>query len=167
MKLSESDHLKKRIRLLIILFIGGLVLSGLTAFPIESELRIAHTWIQQCGCSNAVTEWIERAHTGVTDTNARYPFISYGTDWLAFAHLVIAIAFIGPLRDPIRNIWVIEFGMIASLCIFPLATIAGAVRGIPVYWRILDCMFGVVGGLLLAACYSRIKKLEQLQMKSL
>lgn len=167
MKLSEYDHLKKRIRLLIILFIGGLVFSGLTAFPIEWELRIAHTWIQQCGCSNAVTEWIERAHAGVTDTNARYPFISYGTDWLAFAHLVIAIAFIGPLRDPVRNIWVVEFGIIACLCIFPLATIAGAVRGIPVYWRILDCMFGVVGGLLLAACYSRIKKLERLQMKSL
>jgi len=37
-----------------------------------------------------------------------YPFIAYGTDWLAFAHFVIAIAFIGPWRDPVRNVWVVE-----------------------------------------------------------
>ena len=165
MQVSESEHLKKRIRLLIRIFIGALVFSGLTAFPIEWELRIAHTWIQQCACDNDVTRWIERVYTGVTATNASYPFISYGTDWLAFAHLAIALAFIGPLRDPVRNIWVIEFGMIACVCIFPLAILAGAVRGIPIYWRILDCMFGVVGGLLLAACYIRIRQLEQLQTK--
>lgn len=166
MQVTESDQLKKRIRSLIITFMAALAFSGITAFPIEWELRIAHTWIQQCGCSNDITQWIERVYAGVTDTNARYPFISYGTDWLAFAHLVIAIAFIGPLRDPVRNIWVIEFGMIACICIFPLAFVAGAARGIPVYWRILDCSFGVIGGLLLAACYTRIKQLEQLQIKS-
>ena len=158
--------LMKRIRLLIVLFIAALVFSGITAFPIEWELRIAHTWIQQCDCSNAVTQWIERTYTGVADTNARYPFIAYGTDWLAFAHLVIAIVFIGPLRDPVRNIWVIEFGMIACVCIFPLAFIAGAARGIPIFWRILDCSFGIIGGLLLASCYTRIKLLEQLQSET-
>jgi hypothetical protein len=162
MPVSQPDQLKKRIRLLIVLFIAALTISGITAFPIEWELRMAHTWIQQCACSNEVTQWLERAYTGISDTNARYPFISYGTDWLAFAHLVIAIAFIGPLRDPVRNIWVIEFGMIACVCIFPLAIIAGAARGIPVYWRILDCSFGVIGGLLLAACYIRIRRLQQL-----
>jgi hypothetical protein len=167
MHVSETDKLKRRIRLLISLFIGGLVFSGITAFPIEWELRIAHTWIQQCDCSNDVTQWLERAYTGIADTNTRYPFISYGTDWLAFAHLIIAVAFIGPWRDPVRNIWVIEFGMIACVCIFPLAIVAGAVRGIPVYWRIFDCLFGVVGGLLLASCYIRIKQLEQLQTNHL
>lgn len=162
----SSTSLKKRIRVLIMLFIVALVFSGITAFPIEWELRIAHTLIQQCDCSNDVTQWLERTYTGIADTNARYPFISYGTDWLAFAHLVIAIAFVGPLRDPVRNIWVIEFGMIACVCIFPLAFIAGAARGIPIFWRILDCSFGITGGLLLAACYTRIKQLEQIQTET-
>lgn len=162
----SSASLKKRIRVLITLFIVALAFSGLTAFPIEWELRIAHTWIQQCACSNDLTQWLERTYTGIADTNARYPFISYGTDWLAFAHLVIAIAFIGPLRDPVRNIWVIEFGMIACACILPLAFIAGAVRSIPIFWRILDCSFGIIGGLLLAACYIRIMQLEQLQTEA-
>jgi hypothetical protein len=29
-----------------------------------------------------------------------YPFLAYGTDWLAFAHIVIAVFFIGPLVKP-------------------------------------------------------------------
>jgi hypothetical protein len=58
----------------------------------------------------------------------------YGTDWLAFAHLVIAVAFWGPLRDPVRNIWVIEWGMIACVGIVPLALFAGPVRDIPLWW---------------------------------
>jgi hypothetical protein len=32
---------------------------------------------------------------------------------IAFAHLAIAIAFIGPYIDPVRNKWVITFGLIA------------------------------------------------------
>jgi hypothetical protein len=35
------------------------------------------------------------------------------------AHLAIAIAFIS-LRDPVRNVWVVTFGMIACLGVIPL-----------------------------------------------
>lgn len=73
--------------------------------------------------------------------------MAYGTDWLAFAHLVIAVAFIGPYRDPVRNSWVVTFGIIACIGIIPLALIAGAVRGIPLYWRLIDCSFGVFGAI--------------------
>jgi hypothetical protein len=55
------------------------------------------------------------------------------------------MAFIGPLRDPVRNIWVIEWAMLACVAVIPLAMIAGPIRGIPVYWRLLDCSFGVIG----------------------
>jgi hypothetical protein len=75
----------------------------------------------------------------------KYPFIFYGTDWLAFAHVVIAVAFWGPLRDPIKNIWVVEFGMIACVMVIPLAMIFGPIRGIPFFWRLADCSFGVFG----------------------
>jgi hypothetical protein len=32
-----------------------------------------------------------------------YPFLAYGTDWLAFVHLVIAVAFVGPFFDPVPD----------------------------------------------------------------
>jgi hypothetical protein len=84
-------------------------------------------------------------HNGSEQTNRQYPFIAYGTDWLAFAHLVIAVAFWGPYRDPVRNVWVVHFGMIACLAVVPLALIAGPIRGIPVWWQLIDISFGVVG----------------------
>jgi hypothetical protein len=162
-----TSKLLIRIRRLILMFIVGLVVSGITAFPIESQLSIAHQWILELQWNNTLTQWIERVYEGVRETNSKYPFISYGTDWLAFAHLVIAIAFIGPLRNPVRNIWVIQFGIIACLAIFPLAFIAGAVRGIPLYWRLIDCSFGIVGGVLLWKCHTDIKKLERLSQVAL
>jgi hypothetical protein len=81
---------------------------------------------------------------------------------LAFAHLVIAIAFIGPMRDPIKNIWVIEFGMISCILIIPLAIIAGSIRQIPWYWQAIDCSFGVFGIIPLYWSYRLIKKLEKM-----
>ena len=105
--------------------------------------------------------WLQRVTEAVITTNAAYPFLSYGTDWLAFAHIVIAIAFIGPLRDPVKNIWVVQFGMIACLGVIPLALIAGYIREIPLYWRIIDCSFGILGIIPLWLAYRGIKELEQ------
>ena len=91
--------------------------------------------------------------------------MAYGTDWLAFAHIVIAVAFIGPLRDPVKNIWVIEFGIIACIMIFPLALIAGPIRGIPFYWRLIDCMFGAIGIVPLMIVHRLIKQIEAFKIK--
>jgi hypothetical protein len=128
----------------------ALVLSGLTAFPLETELRILSSIV---GVDPAappssyvgLQHWIAIVGESLRETYAKYPFIAYGTDWLAFAHLVIAIAFIGPYRDPVRNSWVLTFGIIACLGVIPLALIAGAIRQIPFYWRLIDCSFGVFG----------------------
>jgi hypothetical protein len=99
-------------------------------------------------------------HNGLTETYRTYPFIPYGTDWLAFAHIAIAIAFIGPLRDPVKNIWVIEFGMIACVLIVPTALICGSIRGIPLFWRLIDCAFGIIGIIPLWICRRYIKMLQ-------
>jgi hypothetical protein len=145
------------------IFIAGLVISGITAFPLESELRAFGTFVN--ADANAATSpfaaWIVRVRDALIDTNAKYPFLAYGTDWLAFAHLVIAVAFIGPLRDPVRNVWVIQFGMIACAMVIPLALIAGEVRGIPFGWRLIDCSFGVLGIVPLWLCYREIRRLER------
>src|SRR5687768_9674970 len=142
--LGQNRKLQLQIRYLILVFITGLVLSGVTAFPIQWQLDIAQQWIETMQWDNFLTHWLTHVHQGVDETYSKYPFIAYGTDWLAFAHLVIAVVFIGPLRDPVKNIWVIEFGLIACIGIFPLALIAGYFRGIPFYWQLIDCSFGVI-----------------------
>ncbi len=106
--------------------------------------------------------WFNKVYEGVTETNSKYPFMAYGTDWLAFAHVVIALVFIGPLRDPVKNIWVIEFAMIACVMIFPLAFICGPIRGIPLAWTLIDCSFGIIGIIPLYVCWRKIKQIERL-----
>ena len=94
-------------------------------------------------------------------------FFFYGYDWLAFAHFMLAILFIGPLKDPVKNKWVIEFGIIACLLIIPFALIAGQLRGIPIWWRLVDCSFGVVGIIPLMICLKKIKQLEIISSKNI
>ena len=105
--MTQSDHLR-RIRFWLAIFIVGLVLSGITAFPLQTELDWFVSFLQADSLrtvaeSTSLLPWIRRVHEGLSSTNAHYPFLAYGTDWLAFAHLVLAIAFLGPLRDPDRK----------------------------------------------------------------
>ena len=96
-------------------------------------------------------------------TDANYPFLLYGTDWLAFAHLMIAVAFVGLYRDPVRNRWLITFGMIACVGILPLALICGPLRHIPFYWQLIDCSFGVFGLVPLLWLRALVDKLERIK----
>jgi hypothetical protein len=164
--MSESA-LTRRIRMWLVFFVVCLVLSGATAFPLVTELRwtdgLLRSFPQVTGHLPGLAEWIARVRDGLKSADTDYPFLLYGTDWLAFAHLVIAVAFYGPYRDPVRNIWVIEFGMIACAGIIPLALICGPVRGIPLWWSVIDMSFGVVGVIPLYAVRRLIKRLETAQ----
>ncbi len=153
---------QRTIRGWIIFFMIMLFLSGLTAIPAEAGLG----FLSSCFTPGTVTgEWIEKVYVGVTNTNNDYPFIAYGYDWLAFAHFVLATLFIGPLKDPVRHKWIIEFGMIACLLVIPFALIAGYYHGIPLWWRFIDCSFGVIGLLPLGICLNRVHQLEKLTAK--
>jgi hypothetical protein len=165
--MQRPDHLR-RIRFWLAVFIVGLALSGVTAFSLQTELgwfvSLLHSSALQASAqSTGLLPWIERVNDGLSNTNSAYPFLAYGTDWLAFAHLVIAVAFIGPYIDPVRNKWVITFGLIACAGIIPLALIAGQIRGIPLPWRLIDCSFGVFGAVPLLLCRRSILALEHLQ----
>jgi len=161
---QHEQQLRKKVKTWIIIFIIGLVLSGVTAFPIETELGFFAAHVQSFPAF--MQPWIMKVYLAVKTTNQNYPYLSYGTDWLAFGHLVIAMVFIGPLKDPVKNSWVIQFGMIACVMVFPLAFIAGPIRGIPLYWRFIDCCFGIFGIIPLYICYRDIKKLEVLTLAS-
>ncbi|QNP65568.1 hypothetical protein [Streptomyces genisteinicus] len=165
--MSERQALVRGIRVWLVFFVVCLVLSGATAFPLVTEMR----WLERLLSSPAspvpehlpgLMEWVAKVREGLEATDERYPFVLYGTDWLAFAHLVIAVAFYGPYRDPVRNIWVIEFGMIACAGIIPLALICGPLRGIPFWWSVIDMSFGVFGVIPLQIVRRRIKRLEAL-----
>ena len=164
---EKRAKLLSRIRIVLAGFVVGLVLSGLTAFPLPQELKIL---AQIFGVpENATPEnysgllaWIVTVRNGLLETDAKYPFLAYGTDWLAFGHLVIAMAFVGPWKNPVRNVFVIQWAMAACGAIFPLAMIFGPMRGIPFGWQIIDCTFGVVGIIPLWLCLRWTRELERL-----
>jgi hypothetical protein len=151
----------RRIRVWLAVFILGLVASGVTAFPLVHETAWLVEIARHFGTHTAAFAWVSRVHAALAATNERYPFLAYGTDWLAFAHLVLAAAFIGPWRDPVRNKWVLQFGLIACAGVLPLALIAGAVRGIPLWWRFGDCCFGIFGTIPLLCTLRDVRALER------
>jgi len=151
--------LLKKIRLLIIFFIIALILSGITAFPVETELR----WLlnHPSLIPSFAKAWLQDVYDALVETNAKYPMLAYGFDWLAFAHIVIAMAFIGPLKDPVKNKWIIDWAILACFAVLPLAFIAGPIRQIPMFHILIDCSFGVIGLIPLFICRNMIKQLEK------
>ena len=152
----------RRYRKIMLLFIIMLMISGITAIPVEAELAFLSKVLPEDG---AFHQWITKVLIAYREVNAEHPFLLYGYDWLAFAHIIIAIFFIGAYKDPVRNIWIVKAGLIACVLIFPLAFIAGYFRGIPFGWQLIDCSFGVFGALPLYYCYQLSKKSELYQQK--
>jgi hypothetical protein len=150
----------------MLLFIIGLVISGVTAFPLLWELRLLS---QLLGVGSATSPegysglqfWILTVRHGLETTYADFPWIAYGTDWLAFGHLVIAGFFIGPLINPLSSRPTLYTGIAACLAVIPLALICGPIRGIPFYWRLIDCSFGVIGVIPLVYCLRLIKYIQE------
>lgn len=163
---NPNCTLLRRIRWLTWIFILGLVFSGATAIPLESEIEWLVRWSgAEAASGNSESNswwaaWLIKVRQALNETNTRYPFLAYGTDWLAFGHFVIAIAFIGLLRDPVRNRWLVDFGLIACALVVPYALVFGAMRGIPAGWRLVDCAFGVFGAIPLWAIKRLIRQLE-------
>lgn len=147
---AESQRLRHTIRVSLGVFIVGLVLSGVTAFPLLLELQLLCSWLglpTDAAAANhtGLSHWLLLVREGLATTYARYPFIAYGTDWLAFGHIVIALFFVAPWREPGEHTSVIRAGMVACVLVIPLALVCGAIRGIPFYWRLIDSSFGVIG----------------------
>jgi len=165
---KAEKKILRNIRLLVLFFIVALVVSGITAFPLITEMKILSSFL---GIDpnlpptdySGLRYWIATVNEGLININKDYPFMLYGTDWLAFAHLVIAVAFIGLYHKPVRNKWLIYWGMIACAGILPLALICGYIREIPFYWQLIDSSFGIFGFIPLYLLHIWVKKLEQIQ----
>jgi hypothetical protein len=151
-------------RLVLSAFMLGLVLSGITAFPLAWEMKLLTSWFgidSSLGPEHydGLRFWLATVSHGLKETYAPYPWVAYGTDWLAFAHIAIAVYFIGPLMNPLRNEWVLYAGLVGCVLVLPLALICGPLRGIPFYWRLIDCSFGFFGALPLLYCARLTRRL--------
>jgi hypothetical protein len=158
--MNRELTLYRRIRWLTSLFIVGLFISGATAIPLQSEVNLLANFFGANGNSSALAKWLQRVSDALAQTQSQHPFLFYGMDWLAFGHFVIAIAFIGALRDPVRNRWLFDFGLIACVLVVPYAFIFGGLRGIPTWWRLIDCSFGIFGFIPLWFCRRWAMELE-------
>jgi hypothetical protein len=166
--MNRETTLRRRIQFLTWVFIVGLVVSGATAIPLEWELNFLARALgvgdgSGTQAAAGLAGWILKVRDGLHNTNTTYPFMAYGTDWLAFGHFAIAVAFIGALRDPVRNVWLFTFGMIACALIVPYAFCLGRLRGIPIYWRLVDCSFGVFGIIPVWYCRRSVREIEALR----
>jgi hypothetical protein len=167
--MNREQLLRQRLRLFTWLFIIGRVLTGATAIPLVSEVD----WLAKNTSARVLVEapgpsgpagwalWLTRVQNALHATSIEHPFLFYGTDWLAFGHFAIALAFIGALRDPVRNSWLFTFGILACILVIPYSFMFGAIRGIPVWWRLIDCSFGVFGIIPVWLCKSWADELEQ------
>jgi hypothetical protein len=141
------------------------VASGITAFPLRWELKTLASWMGVSANADLTSltglrYWIAYVYSGLENSYEAYPFLAYGTDWLAFAHIVIALFFIGPFREPAQHDWVLVSGIIACVGVLPLALICGPLRGIPLYWRCIDCCFGIIGIIPLIYCLRISRRLK-------
>ncbi|MES2514681.1 MAG: hypothetical protein V4580_11080 [Bacteroidota bacterium] len=145
-----------KIRRVVIVFIILLTLSGITAFPLITEVDFLITHINLF--PPFFHAWIRTIYESVHQTPS---IVLYGTDWLAFAHIIIGLFFVGVYQNPVRNKFTVNVGIIACIAVFPLAFICGPIRHIPFYHQIIDCGFGLLGLIPLFYIKFKINVLEK------
>ena len=158
--ITREKQLRKRIKVAIIITIVGLLLNGISSLPLRTELDILLRYPDRL--PPFLLEWWTYVRQGVYETSEKYNFMRYGFDWLAFAHLIIAIAFIGPLRDPIKNQWVIQWGMIVAALSILMAFGWERMRDIPIWWSFVDAGISYIAFTVLWLCNKWIGKLKSI-----
>lgn len=145
-----------KIRIVLLAFIVLLILSGLTAFPVRTEISFLTRHINSFPVF--FQNWIRELNATISSTPE---VMLYGTDWLGFAHIVISLFFIPVFIDPIKYKVNIIIGITACIGVFPLAFICGPLRNIPFFHQLIDCSFGIIGGIFLYIIYRSALKLEK------
>lgn len=145
----------KNIRRVVIVFIILLALSGITAFPLVTEVDFMLKHINSFPAF--FHDWIRTVYESVHKTPS---IVLYGTDWLAFAHIIIGLFFVGVYQNPVRNKFIVNVGIVACMAVFPLAFICGPIRDIPIYHQIIDCCFGLFGVIPLLYIRYQIRMIE-------
>jgi len=139
----------------------GLLVSGITVWPAVPELRIAVEIVWGGGApTDGLHGFVMHAIEGLEFVQAHYPFMLYAHDWLAFAHIMLAILFAGAIRDPVRNVWIVQCGLIMCALVPVLAGICIPLRGMPLVWFWIDFAFAPAAALPLWIALRDIKRTE-------
>ena len=150
--------------MLLTLFIIALLLAALTAWFLIPAASIARRLLGEGtlagSCLPSLARWAALIEEALGETKEKHPFMFYGTDWVGFAHLVMAIACLGAARDPVRNMWVLQFGMVGCSLMIPMTLITGIARGLPWFWQLFDCIIGAAGAVLFLTCYRYARQME-------
>ena len=99
-------------------------------------------------------------HEGIVHTNQAYPFMRTEPTGSHSPTLSLPSPSSAHSSIPSATKWVLQFGIIACTGVIPLALIAGPIRSIPPYWRLIDCSFGVIGVFPLLICLRHVRSLE-------
>jgi len=151
----------KRAKWMLGIVVFGLIVSGVTVWPAVPELKMAVHIVWGDGEPAGVLHgFILRAIEGLQSVEANYPFMLYAHDWLAFAHIVLAILFAGAIRDPVRNVWVVQCGLIMCGLVPVLAGICIPIRGLPLVWFWVDFAFAPAAALPLWIALRDIRRAE-------
>jgi hypothetical protein len=164
----NSGQALARFRISLGIFVFGLILSGVTAFPLLAEMRLVTSFLGVGEATSpeehsGILYWLLAVRFGLEDVYAKYPWMAYGTDWLAFGHIVIAFLFVHPLLRPAESRPVLIAGIAACIAVIPLAFVCGAIRGIPIYWRLIDCAFGIFGSIPLIYCLRLLPHMRSME----
>jgi hypothetical protein len=163
--INEQKTLKK-IRIYLILFLLAFLFSLHTVVFIETDAEllakyVGHDTFMEELCPS-ISAWIEHLNLAVSETYSSYPFFAYCMDYLVYASVVLAIFLLGAIKDPVKNVWVVQVFMVACCLAFILPFIVGPLRDIPVFWRCIDSSCGLIGLLFFLLAYRLIRKLEAL-----
>jgi len=151
----------KLARLMLAIVVFGLLVSAITIWPAVPELKLAVRIAWGDGePTGTLHKFVLQAIDGLESVGARYPFMLYAHDWLAFAHIVLAILFAGAMRDPVRNIWVVQCGLIMCALVPVLAGICIPCRGLPLCWFWIDCAFAPAAAVPLWIALRAIRRVE-------
>ncbi|MBS1749027.1 MAG: hypothetical protein JST63_03910 [Bacteroidetes bacterium] len=157
---NDEARIRRKIRVALVITMIGLLLNAVSAIPLHTELNILLSIPDSL--SQSLREWLTYVNKGITETDKNYPFMRYGFDWLAFAHVLIAIAFIGPLKDPLKNEWVVSWGIIACTLSIVMALVWERLRDIPMWWSIVDALIAIIALIILWLCNNWIKQLKNI-----
>jgi hypothetical protein len=151
----------KRAKIMLGIVVFGLLVSGITVWPAVPELKMAVRLVWgHAAPAGTLHAFVLKAIEGLEVVQANYPFMLYAHDWLAFAHIVLAILFAGAMRDPVKNVWIVQCGLIMCALVPVLAGICIPLRGLPLIWFWFDFAFAPAAALPLWIALRDIRRAE-------
>jgi len=151
----------KRTKLMLAIVVFGLIVSAVTIWPAIPELKMAVSiaW-GDAEPTGTLHKFVLQAIDGLEAMEADYPFMLYAHDWLAFALIMLAILFAGAIKDPVRNIWIVQCGLIMCALVPIIPVICIPIRNLPWIWFWMDFAFAPAAALPLWIALRDIKRAE-------